>query len=286
MKAAARAPGPQNSQDPGADNWMGRIGDVIRSERTTPIMFITGLAFAFLLGALHARSPGHGKTVMAAYLVGERGTVGNACLLGLIVTITHTWSVLLLGVVTLYVREHISEEVFSFWLGIISGIIIVVIGMILFLKRYAAYVLARSQAVKKTGESATASHEGRHDHHHGVRKGDGDPLSYWSILGLGISGGIVPCPSALLVLLLAIRLGRLGYGLWLILAFSAGLAVVLIAIGIIAVKASHLIQKYAGGSGTLRLLSVVSSALIVALGFWIVVWTLFQHRVVILFPGG
>jgi len=252
-----------------------RISAVIRSEEITPTMFLLGLAIAAVLGAAHARSPGHGKTVMAAYLVGERGTVAHAILLGLVVTATHTWSVLLLGFVSLSLREYVAEETLSFWMGIASGVLIVVIGVVLFLRRYKAYILARR------------NHEHGHEHGHShVAAPDGRTLSYWNILGLGFSGGIVPCPTALIVLLLAIRFGRLGYGLLLILAFSFGLALVLVVIGILVVRASGLVRRVVGSDGRLQLLSVVSSSVIVLLGLWIVVWTLLSYNVIVFRPGG
>jgi ABC-type nickel/cobalt efflux system permease component RcnA len=251
-----------------------RVSSVIRAEQITPAMFVLGLAIATVLGAAHARSPGHGKTVMAAYLVGERGTVGHAILLGLVVTATHTWSVLALGLVTLSLRDYVAEETLSFWMGIASGTLIVVIGVVLFLRRYKAYILARR------------NHEHGHGHTHVVAAQNGQGVSYWSILGLGFSGGIVPCPTALIVLLLAIRFGRLGYGLLLILAFSFGLALVLVAIGVLVVRASGLVRRVAGSDGRLQLLSVVSSSVIVLLGLWVVVWTLLSYNVIVFRPGG
>jgi ABC-type nickel/cobalt efflux system permease component RcnA len=259
-----------------------RVSAVIRSDTVTPTMFLLGLGLAMVLGAAHARSPGHGKTVMAAYLVGERGTVGHAVLLGLVVTITHTWSVVLLGVVTLSLREHIAEETLSFWMGIASGVLIAAIGLALFLKRHRAWVLARHGHVHDHARGHSHDHD--HDHGHVVRSRDGPAPSYWSILGLGISGGIVPCPTALIVLLLAIRFGRLGYGLALILAFSFGLALVLILIGVLVVKASSWVQRISGAGGRLQLLSVLSSALIVLLGLWVVVWTLLQYNILVIRP--
>ncbi len=342
-EAAARGAPPtprpvlrRESQDvaemPGADQRVGRmakgtegsvgalydrVSEVIRSDRISPTMFALGLGLAMVLGAAHARSPGHGKTVMAAYLVGERGTVGHAVLLGLVVTITHTWSVALLGVVTLSLRSYVAEETLSFWMGIVSGVLIAAIGLTLFLKRYRTWVLAKSGHVHDHAHGHSHPHDHVHNHSHGhggegdpggrrkfqlsifnfqflrsskhahdhvVRSKDGAAPSYWSILGLGISGGIVPCPTALIVLLLAIRFGRLGYGLALILAFSLGLALVLIAIGVLVVRASGLVRRFAGAGGRLQLLSVLSSVVIVLLGLWIVLWTLLQYNVLVIRP--
>jgi len=256
--------------------WLGRVSELVRSRDLTPFMFLMGLAISALLGMVHARSPGHGKTVMAAYLIGERGTVSHAVLLGIVVTIAHTWSVMLLGLVTLYFREQVSEERLSFWLGIASGLIIAAIGITLFLRRYAAFTLASRQG--------TSGHH-HHSHSHVIRGKDGTPPTYAAIVGLGISGGIVPCPTALIVLLLAIRFGRLGYGLCLILAFSLGLALVLIALGVIVVRASNVVKRWTGKGRALQLIPVLSSAAIVVLGLWVVAWTLLQYNVIVIMPG-
>lgn len=264
-----------------------RISAAVRSHELTAGAMIVALAVAFLLGAAHARTPGHGKTLMAAYLVGERGTVRHAVLLGLIVTITHTWSILLLGLITLSLRETISEEQLSFWFGVGSAVLIVGIGVMLFLRRYRAWVLIRHGIDPGHGHDHHHDHEhGHHDHSHHHEDHDHDGPSRWSLLGLGVSGGIVPCPTALIVLLLAIRFGRLPFGILLILAFSFGLAAVLVTIGVLVVRARGYIQRWTGEGRSLYLLSVLSSAGIVVLGMWVLAWTLLQYGVIAVLPGG
>jgi len=273
-----------------------RVTDLIRTpeKELTPAMFLIGLAVAMALGMAHARSPGHGKTIMAAYLIGERGTAWNAIVLGIVVTITHTWSVILLGLVTLSATESVSEEQLSFWLGIASGLIIIIIGIVLFMKRYKSYLLdsraSQGPAFYHHHEHSPSDHSHAADHHHDHGPGghshviqgkDGSPPSYWYILWLGVSGGIVPCPSALIVLLLALRFGRLQYGLWLILSFSFGLALVLILIGLLVVYASDRLQRIAKGEKRwFRILPVFSSAMIAILGVWVIIWTLLQYEVI------
>ena len=280
---------PYGRPDKGAAGPLfGRISALVRTEALTPAMFVAGLALAMVFGMAHARSPGHGKTIVAAYLIGERGTIWNAVVLGLVVTVTHTWSVFLLGLVTLSASERISEERFSFWLGLVSGVVIMAIGIALFLRRYSTYLLARHAAAPGHSHDHGDGHS--HDHHHGhthvIDSKGGPPPSYWSILGLGISGGIVPCPTALIVLLLAIRFGRLGYGMCLILSFSLGLALVLIALGIVVVRASGAVRRLTGEGSRLLLLSVFSSSVIILLGLWVIVWTLFQYNVIVFMPRG
>ncbi len=271
-----------------AGNLLARVSELIRSKELSPPLFLLGLAIAAAMGMGHAFSPGHGKTVMAAYLIGERGTSWHALILGIIVTITHTWSILLLGVVVLYAGEAISEEQLQFWTGIASGLIILVLGVVLFQRRYRAYVLAKYGGVAHGHDHHHHHHDDEeHGHSHVVETVDGAPPSYGSILWLGISGGIVPCPAALIVLLLALKFGRLFYGLWLIVAFSIGLAAVLVAIGIVVVRTAGAVrERTKSRPGILLALPVFSSALITVLGGWIVFWTLIQFEVLVILPGG
>ena len=293
---------PDRGREAAPEGLFGRITDLVRTpdKELTPAMFAVGLAIALVLGMAHARSPGHGKTIMAAYLIGERGTAWNALVLGIVVTITHTWSVLGLGLITLSATQRVSEEQLSFWLGMASGAIIIVIGMVLFARRYRAYLLSRHAPAPDHGhghnhlphhhhgpDEAGHHHPGHADHTEAATTAGAPGPSYWHILWLGVSGGIVPCPSALIVLLLSIKFGRLHYGLWLILSFSFGLALVLIVIGLLVVFASGKLREYTGEGGRLlRVLPVFSSAMIALLGVWVVIWTLLQYDVVVFRPGG
>jgi len=228
-------------------------------------MVLAGMAVAFGLGAVHALSPGHGKTIVAAYLVGSRSTARHAALLGLMVTFTHTVSVFFLGFVTLFFSRYVLPERIYPVLGTISGLSIVWVGGMLFFRRLGA---------------AQGQHHRRHHHHREGTlvhdHGDGNVHSHLpegeaslgSLMALGASGGLVPCPSALVLLLSAVALGRIGLGLTLLVAFSAGLAVVLMAIGMAAVYAKHLLpdgQKTAR-SAPLRYIPVASAALITGVG--------------------
>ncbi len=229
---------------------------------------LAGMAAAFAFGAVHALSPGHGKTLVAAYLVGTRGTPRHAVLLGGMVTFTHTASVFLLGVGTLFLSRYVLPERIYPVLGAISGISIVWIGALLFRRRLRA---ARGHH----------RHDHHHHHHHGGgalvhNHGDGPVHSHapegeaglGSLIALGASGGLVPCPSALVLLLSSVALGRVALGLTLLMAFSAGLAVVLTSVGLIVLYASHLLPdsgKIAASAG-FRYLPVASAALVVGIG--------------------
>jgi len=229
------------------------------------MLFSAGL-IAASLGALHALEPGHGKTIVAAYLVGSRGTARHAGLLGLIVTASHMAGVYLLGIATLYASRFIVPDQLYPWLGTISGLSVAGIGIIVFLRHW-------------TGESADHSHAPGENHSHWfrARQRTGDspkqerPLSLRQLCILGITGGIVPCPAALVVLLSAFSLHRIGFGLFLITAFSAGLAFVLVTAGLLVVYTKRAISSRLRFENRLvRNLPLLSSAFMVAMGIGLV----------------
>ncbi len=214
-------------------------------------MVLLGLAVAFSLGAIHALSPGHGKTIVAAYLVGARGTVKHAIFLGGMVTFTHTISVFFLGFTTLFLSQYVLPEKIYPVLGAISGLSIVWIGGMLLIHR--------------------AQHLRGHSHIHGPHGHTHAPegeVNLGSLIALGASGGLVPCPSALVLLLSSIALGRVGLGLVLLVSFSAGLAAVLMAIGVAVLYAKHWLPdgQTAARHPAFRLIPVLSAAVIVCIG--------------------
>jgi nickel/cobalt exporter len=232
------------------------------------------------LGALHALEPGHGKTVVAAYLVGSRGTARHAVLLGIVVSAAHTAGVYLLGALTLYASRYIVPEQLYPWLGAISGLSVAGLGIFIFLKHW-------------TGETGEHSHAPGEQHSHwflsifkqatpkqtaatelanrAAISADSKPvervLSLRELCVLGITGGIVPCPAALVVLLSAFSLHRIGFGLFLITAFSFGLAAVLVIVGLTMVYAKRVMSsRVRAGNTALRYLPLLSSAFMVVLG--------------------
>ena len=209
------------------------------------------VAAAFGLGAMHAMSPGHGKTIVAAYLVGSRGTAKHAGLLGLVVTFTHTFTVFLLGLGVLFFQQYVVPEKIIPTLGGLSGLSIVVVGVSLLYRR-TRLLLA----------SGRAHRHGEHSH---TIEGEITPAS---LIALGVGGGLVPCPSALILMLSAIAIGRAGFGLLLLIAFSSGLALVLMAIGGIALYARHLLPdgRTASRHPAFRLIPVFSSVVVIVLG--------------------
>jgi ABC-type nickel/cobalt efflux system permease component RcnA len=177
---------------------------------------------ALIWGGFHALSPGHGKTMISAYLVGTKATFKQAVALGLTTTMTHTIGVFVFGVMAWFASQYILPEQLSPWLSLISGVIIAIIGLRLIRQRL-----------------QQRNHHHHHHHHHE------DTVASWrDIFALGISGGLVPCPAALVLLLSTIALGQIAYGLMLVLVFSVGLAVALIALGVLFIYGKQQFQKF------------------------------------------
>jgi nickel/cobalt exporter len=226
--------------------------------RTGPFMLVA-LLLAFGFGALHALGPGHGKTLMAAYLVGAGGRARHAIAVGGSVAVMHTAAVLALGFVVLTMAEVFAPERVYPWLGLVSGLI--------------AFALGASLLVARLG-SWSGTHGGP-DHHHPSADGTaghGHPhqappevLTRRSLTAIAVAGGMLPSPTALVVLLAAVALDRIAYGLALIGAFSLGLATALVVVGLVALRARDVVAGKMSGK-TARVVPVFSAASIALLG--------------------
>ncbi len=236
------------------DGLAGLIG---RDDPTFGVVLLSLLVAAFW-GAAHALTPGHGKALVAGYLVGTRGRPRHAFALGATVTVTHTAGVFGLGLVTLGLSTVVVPEQLYPWLTLVSGVLVVGVG---------AGVLVRR------ARHARGHHDHHHAHHHD-RHDDHDPhgdIGVRGILGIGAAAGLLPCPSALVVLLSAIALHRLAFGLALIVAFSVGLAATITAIGLVAVLARRAFGRARLDGPLIRALPALSAAVIVVVGLVITV---------------
>ena len=326
------------------------LTDMLRSEELSLGLIVGALALALFLGAAHGLEPGHGKTIVAAYLVGARGTVGNALFLGGVVALTHTSSVILLGLVALFASQYILPEQIFPYLGTASGLLIMGLGTWLLVNHlrgrspghshahgehlhehsheeehrhehihshahgdylhghsheeeylhehvhsYAHEEEHRHEHIHSHahgehhhgpshnheeehhhghGHSHEEEHHGHRDHphgehHHGHSHEIPNKVTLGSLLTLGISGGIVPCTGALVILLLAVALHRIAFGLLLLVTFSVGLAAVLIAIGVLIVKARPLVERFSGDGRWIQRLPIASAVVIIVVGFGI-----------------
>ena len=242
---------PPQLGSPGPRKSGGRGFESLVDQELTPGIVLLSLVLALFWGAAHALTPGHGKAIVAAYLVGTRGKARHAFALGGIVTVTHTIGVFTLGVVTLALSELIVPEDLYPWLNLVSALLVVGVGVTVLRRRYLDLAHDRAH---------------RHGHHHHDHDHPHDHGSSRGLVAVGISGGILPCPTALVVLLAAISLHRVGFGLLLIVAFSLGLASVVTGIGLLAVSARRLFGRLTLEGAIVRALPAASAFAIVALG--------------------
>ena len=218
---------------------------------------VVAILLAVVLGGAHALAPGHGKTVMAAYLVGLRGTLRQAMTIGATVTITHTAGVLLLGLVLSTTRAVASERVYP-WLGLASGLLLAAVGVGL---------LARA--------ARSRGHDHPHGHGHPHPHDPGPPLGRRGLVALGLAGGLVPSPSAVVVLLGGIALGRAWLGVALVLAYGLGMAATLTGVGLLLARLrTRMDRRLRLPAGTLparlgRLLPAATASVIVLVGLGI-----------------
>lgn len=217
----------------------------------TPTVMLSGVGIALMAGAGHALSPGHGKTMVAAYLIGSRGTPQHAVLLGLVTTVTHTISVFALGILALLLSRYLLPEQLYPFLSLTSGLLVCGVGFWL-LDRF---LYASSHP------DHTHHHSDDHTHHHSLPQ-----FTLRSLVSLGIAGGLVPCPSALVLLLSAIALHQTVYGLLLVCAFSIGLAIVLIGIGFIVIYAHQWLKQTSWIQPLQPYVPVVSAIGVIAVG--------------------
>jgi nickel/cobalt exporter len=305
---------------------------------------LLAIAGAFAWGAMHSMSPGHGKTVVGAYLVGARATPQHAIFLAITTTITHTIGVFALGLVTLFAAQYILPEQLYPWLSLFSGLMVAAIGWNLLTSRFnlsrwlkefssqvKRFILIQSPRKSENSDHSPShvhdsvyalahshhshshhshshhshSHHSHHDHphpdhshshnhahdhssdhastsiptshvHSHLPPGIDGPVTWRSLLALGISGGLVPCPAALVLLLSAIALGNAGLGLVLVLAFSAGLAIVLTGLGLLLVYAKRLFKQVPSQRRLIKILPVISALSIILIGFGISTRALMQ----------
>lgn len=272
------------------------LTDLVSQENMSPLFMLAALGIALALGAIHALTPGHGKTLVAAYLVGSRGTPRHAAALGAIVTLTHTGSVLALGVVTLFFSRYFMPTQLFPVLEIASGLLVVIMGLSLLVRRYGGWQSVRQLRARQAAQAQIAAVQAQaaqvdapqvapvptptsgtrtitinqpiqsRDYDAVLPREPGEGISWRALITLGISGGLVPCPDAIAILLVAIAINRLALGLSLVVTFSLGLAVVLIAIGIAMVQSRRLMDRFSRFDRFVPAMPVVSAVIVLALG--------------------
>jgi ABC-type nickel/cobalt efflux system permease component RcnA len=242
-------------------------------DRGLTAVFDSGLGLGLMLlvaavfGMGHAFTPGHGKTMVAAYLVGERGTVRHAVVLGIVATAAHTGSVIALAVVIYFAYGNQPPASAQGWLTLAGGLLIAGVGLWLFLQR----VRGRADHVHLFNDHHHHhDHSHDHHHHHHVPVEAKTAFGWARVVLLGLGGGIIPCWDAVLLFLVALSRGRVGIAIPLLIAFSLGLAAVLIGLGVGVVYANRAGGRRFGDSRWFRFLPVVSAVLLLVIGVWFV----------------
>jgi len=252
---------------------------------------LLAVLLSVLLGAGHAFLPGHGKTIMAAYLVGKRGRLRDVITVGATVTITHTVGVLVLGLL-LSASAALAPTAVEQWLAVLSGLIVAGVGVGLFVSalrrrragedHMAALLVVPEPALAGGGGDLSApapeTGHGRHGHGHAHGHGHGHNHGFGrgGLIGLGVAGGLVPSPSALLVLLGAIALGRTWLGVVLVLGYGVGMALALSLAGILLVRLQGRVATIMAGRRVTRLaavaayLPVLTACLVIVVGVGLV----------------
>lgn len=313
-----------------------KLKKIMLSDKVGGRIILIAIIMAMIYGGLHALTPGHGKTLVAAYLVGTQGRIADAVILGIVTTFTHTFSVIILGLITLFASKYILPQQLLPFLQLFSGLLIVGIGTWLMMKRIKSPTGFEAHGGKHThtgpdGKKYYHSHENAlhnperhkhphnqdldhhihehshdshhhtseqtHSHHHDDTPSHPHPHSHdhlhphtdhndktkesgietekkktglATLISLGFSGGMVPCPDALILLLLAIAINRITFGLLILVAFSFGLAFVLIATGIFMVTARPFLERFSG-TRALRVLPAFSCSIIIVIGLFMVI---------------
>ncbi|NTW87868.1 MAG: hypothetical protein HGB26_01805 [Desulfobulbaceae bacterium] len=267
---------------------------------------------AMALGALHAFEPGHGKSIIAAYMIGTKGRAIDGIILGFIVTFTHTFSVIILGIIARLLSHSYSDAQLHVWLGLFSSLLILVVGLWMLRERlihrdggHTHFHFFCKDHVSQQHDDSDHIHEHHQEHIHGSCEhdhshhshshlvhdhghhhdhalhqpinsdgngpaaitGDDGRVNRWRLLLLGISGGIIPCPPAIVALLAAIGAGRIAEGLTVAIFFSIGLGLVMMTIGVVLSHAGRLTSKISDNLPLARKLGIISALIITVLGF-------------------
>jgi len=232
--------------DRGAGGLTATFTSLVQERSVTPAFGLLAALLAVGLGCLHALAPGHGKTLMAAYVLGEDSRLRQLAGLGLTVAVTHTAGVLVLGV-AVSASTAVAPEAVLTGTSVASGVLLAAVGAGLLVRRLRRGRPAHEHHHHGHAHAHGHDHDHGHDHTHGhdhlPRAGS------WRVLGMGFAGGLVPSPSALVVLLGASALGRVWFGVLLVLAYGLGMAAALVGAGALLVRARPRLDRWARTGG-------------------------------------
>jgi nickel/cobalt transporter (NicO) family protein len=258
---AAASAGPAPSAVGAVPGGVGAgIPDVFGSVNLSPAIVLVALGTAVVLGALHALEPGHGKTLVAAYLVGTRGKPAQAASLGLSVAVAHTVGILALAALVVAAQSALPPDIVVRWLPPIAAVTIVAIG---------AWMILGEVRRRERGRGPVYSHGAAHSH-----VAPRAAITWRSLFVLGLAGGIIPSPGALLILLSTIAVGRAAFGVVVVIAFGLGMALVLAGVGIAMIYARGRLDRLPSSARLGRLSEVaplVAGIVVFVLGVWLTV---------------
>lgn len=217
---------------------------------------------AFFLGAMHALEPGHGKAAIAAYAIGYRSNLRHILVLGLSTAIAHTFIILLLAVVFGAAISTVEDQRVHFWIEIASAGLLLLTGI---------WLLRRTKKNNKSDGDCEQKETSCNCRQHQPKIDKDKPLSFGFVSLLGLSSGLIPCPTALAVLLSAMTAGQFVGGLWTVVLFSLGLAVTICSVALLAglIAKSSVKNKFISSLNLSRWASYVpqiSSWIIIASG--------------------
>jgi nickel/cobalt exporter len=257
--------------------------------------FLFFVASSFWAGAAHAATPGHGKTIAAAYIVGARGKPIDAVILGIFVTLSHTSGIVLVGVLASLGSNWLRPQRIEAYLAVAVGILVIVLGLWMLWSQRDLVALAMGEAGQPADATSRADahardhdHDDLHGHGHPHTHGDSESVVWHShgfgkvhahrldivrenrpklpvLLALGIAGGLLPDPAALALLLGALSSGKVLLGLITVVVFSIGFAATLVVVGIVAAKVGEKVLDWLASIWVIRL-QIVTSLLIVGMG--------------------
>lgn len=266
---AGTADAPAGASARGVDALTRAFTDFVGRPRLGLGVGVLAVLLSVLLGAAHAFAPGHGKTVMAAYLIGGRGAFRQAATVAGTVTVTHTAGVLVLGTVLTTAVALAPGQLYA-WLGVTSGLLLAALGATMVGR------VVRGRGVPSHQHPHPHPHPHPHSHPHGV--GDGQhvhstpPIRRAGLLAMGFIGGLVPSPSAVVVLLGAVALGRTWFGIVLVVGYGLGMAITLAGLGYLLARCGSALERRGSGSAATwlrRALPLATASLILVVGLGI-----------------
>ena len=253
-----------SDKTPLGDRAYAFIQRTIRTSSAGSAFPVVALAASFLLGSLHALTPGHNKTLVGSYLAGAQGRLRHAVLIGMVTAFSHTASALVVGVLALSTAGQIASTRYLQWIGLPSGILTMVLGVWLLRRHLSA----------NSPHDHDHLHEHSHEHGHSHHHASPDPVTLGGLVALGLMHGIVPTFDAIAIILVALSIQKAALGAGLILAYSLGLGSVLVAVGALVVRAQTALLEHPRFERVSRYAPTIAAGVVVLLGLWLVLQTL------------